>query len=164
MWSKCIVGCLARGLTYRRRAGGFEGWEMGTGQDGRWSMGIGGRSGFFLPVCNHVGQKGEAGRGQSALLPLQRWYIFFPPPSPDLPPSNKKNGRLQEYFQLLEEATSREEHQTQHTLNQIVFKSYGCPLERYVQLVTASLCSIISHQALLLCQNVASYWNFEFSK
>ena len=58
---------------------------MGAGQDGRWSMGIGGR-GFFLLVCNHVGQKGEAGRGQSALLPLQRWYIFFPPPSPDLPP------------------------------------------------------------------------------
>ena len=58
-------------------------WALGRMGDGRWALGDEAASSCWSATTS--GKRGKLG-GQSALLPLQRWYIFFPPPSPDLPP------------------------------------------------------------------------------
>ena len=104
-------------------------WAVGRMGDGRWALGDAASS---CRSATTSGKRGKLGGGNQRCSHFKDDTSSFLLLLLTFPPSNKKDGRLQEYFQLLGEASSWEDHQTQNTFNQCVYKSYGCPLEGYV--------------------------------
>ena len=84
--------------------GRWAGWAM---VDGHW-----GTKRLLLAGLQPRRAKGGSWEGNQRCSHFKDDTSSFLPLLLTFPPSNKKDGRLQEYFQLLGEASSEEDHQT----------------------------------------------------